>query len=357
MKRQGDRETRRQGDQGRWRSALLVSLSPCLLVCSYIGLLASPCNAQTPGPDGVYYTRENRFRIPFSTEPGEHRIRQVQLLISEDRGRSWKQVATAQPEDRSFIYQAKGDGHYWFSVRTVDQEGRAYPPSLEQAQPKVKVCVDTRPPSVILRALPVQDGTAAVEWEIRDDNPLDADSLNLEYRMQGGKEWQQVPVQRRAAAGHQAWTPATNAPLEVRLQIKDRAGNMGEALTTLTPDSAGRIANPPYVPGHGPETCPSAAPAGTSEADVSLVNSKHIVLHFEVKDVGKSGVAAVEVWYTRDGRIWQKYPETFKSQSTCIFEATEEGLYGFTLLRAAASDAVKILPERVIVPRSGWRLT
>ena len=70
MKRQGDRETRRQGDQGRWRSALLVSLSPCLLVCSYIGLLASPCNAQTPGPDGVLLHKRKPFPHPLLDRTG-----------------------------------------------------------------------------------------------------------------------------------------------------------------------------------------------------------------------------------------------------------------------------------------------
>ena len=115
------------------RATIILVLA--LICCGLAGFAAHPCSAQSRGPDGVYYSREKKFHIPFKVDAGEKRIRQIQLYVSEDRGRSWKQVATAQPEDNGFTYQAQGDGHYWFTVRTIDQEGRTFPPSLEQAQP------------------------------------------------------------------------------------------------------------------------------------------------------------------------------------------------------------------------------
>src|SRR5438105_2075555 len=97
-----DRQTRRQGDKETARAfspCLLVSLSPCLFVSLVLSSLwvlgafgVSSCHAQSLGPDGVYYSRQSSFRIPFQTEPGERRIRQVQLYVSEDHGHNWRQV-------------------------------------------------------------------------------------------------------------------------------------------------------------------------------------------------------------------------------------------------------------------------
>jgi hypothetical protein len=71
------------------------------------------------------------------------------------------------------------------------------------------------------------------------------------------------------------------------------------------------------------------APPG---AAVRLVNSKTISLSYELKDVGKSGVSVVELWYTTDGRNWLKYPDRAQQQSPYVFQVDAEGLYGFTLV-------------------------
>ena len=138
---------------------------------------------------------------------------------------------------------------------------------------------------------------------------------------------------------HQAWVPTTNAPLEVRLQVKDRAGNPGEALITVnTPAPAGR---------------PQPAPVAR-DSDVTLVNNKRINLHFEVKDIGKSGVGTIQLWYTRDGHKWQKYSETPKAQSPYLFEAPEEGLYGFTFVAVSGVGVVGEEPPHENDPPQVW---
>jgi len=62
-----------------------------------------------------------------------------------------------------------------------------------------------------------------------------------------------------------------------------------------------------------------------------LVNTKRITLNFEVKDVGPSGLANVELWYTQNCRDWKKY-DTPKNQKAYVVEVDEEGMYGFTLV-------------------------
>ncbi|MFN4261662.1 MAG: hypothetical protein ACK4RK_20460 [Gemmataceae bacterium] len=287
-------------------------------------LLASLARAQDPNSD-VVYSRHPIFRIPFQTDPGERRIQQVQLHYSINQGQSWLPYANALPDQASFKFTAERDGLFWFAVRTVDQEGNMHPPTLDQLRPGLKVYVDTVPPSVTLQELPRHQGMVGVSWNVRDDN-LDLLSLQLEYRLTGNGAWQTVPLPGASAVGQKYWNPATNAPLEARLRVRDRAENWGEAKTTI---SQGAYA------GNG------AAPLSESPAPqnptVRMVNSKRISLNYAVEEIGPSGLSVVELWYTRDTRSWQKYEERQFEQKTTqpppfVFEVSEEGLYGFTLL-------------------------
>ncbi|MBV9126285.1 MAG: hypothetical protein JO112_23290 [Planctomycetes bacterium] len=65
---------------------------------------------------------------------------------------------------------------------------------------------------------------------------------------------------------------------------------------------------------------------------VQLVNSRNLVLDFEVKGTGPSGVGNVELWYTRNGQIWQKHRAASQVQSPFTIDVPEDGLYGFTVV-------------------------
>src|SRR5262245_2310616 len=275
-------------------------------------LAATVCPAESL--DGVYYSRQYTFRIPFQTDANDKRIREVQLFVAEDQNRPWQQVAKAQPGEKYFHFQARRDGWYWFTVRTIDSEDRAYPASMDGAAPRLKVCVDTQAPVVALRSAQVPGGTVGVEWDVRDDN-LDLESLKLEYRLSNGSEWVAVPI-TKSGTGSKAWNPATNAPIEARLSVRDLAGNPGEQVVNVTPG--------PWVKG--------AQQAEPANSNVRLVNSKRISINYELKEVGKSGIASVELWFTRDGRSWQKYDEQTNPQPPYRVEVNDEGQYGFTLV-------------------------
>ena len=45
-----------------------------------------------------------------------------------------------------------------------------------------------------------------------------------------------------------------------------------------------------------------------------------------------SGVSAVEMWYTRDGRTWQKDETPGHNGPPYVIEVPEEGMYGFTMV-------------------------
>src|SRR5205085_891724 len=63
-----------------------------------------------------------------------------------------------------------------------------------------------------------------------------------------------------------------------------------------------------------------------------LINSKSLLLDFDVKGVGPSGVGAIELWYTRNGQTWQKHNGPVPTQSPIPLDVSEDGLYGFTVV-------------------------
>jgi hypothetical protein len=66
-------------------------------------------------------------------------------------------------------------------------------------------------------------------------------------------------------------------------------------------------------------------------AMVRVVNNKHVTLNFKVEDVGPSGVSAIEVWSTQDCKEWKKN-EVPPQSHAFVFDAEEEGIYGFTMV-------------------------
>ena len=84
---------------------------------------------------------------------------------------------------------------------------------------------------------------------------------------------------------------------------------------------------------------------------VRMVNSKRIVLNYQVKDVGPSGVASVDLYTTRDGRSWRKEDTTAKSAPPYVIEVTDEGLYGFTLVAKSGVGLGRKPPESGDLPQ------
>jgi hypothetical protein len=237
----------------------------------------------------------------------------------------------APPEQEHFKFICDRDGFYWFTVQTVDVEGRLFPATLDGAQPSLKVVIDTQRPDVTLRPLAGRGGEVGVTWEIRDDNfdARDPDSLRLEYRAAGSLGWTALPA--NPTASQHLWTPETSAPLEVRLRARDRAGNVGEAITNVIVGQ--QNTGPAFQSGSG-AGLPFGFPGGVEHR---IVNSRKISLNYELKEVGPSGVSSIELWYTQDGRGWNKYPlpqarEGGAPAKPLVFEVNGEGVYGFTLL-------------------------
>src|SRR5687768_12295745 len=101
-------------------------LSGFLVLCL---LAASGLRAQDTS-SGMVFSRFRQFRIPFSLPP-DGRVKQLQLYVSTDQGRTWQPSATAPPDQKHFRFAADRDGGFWFAVQTVDVDNRLFPQSME----------------------------------------------------------------------------------------------------------------------------------------------------------------------------------------------------------------------------------
>jgi hypothetical protein len=280
-------------------------------------------------PETVY-CKQPSFRIPFQIDPGEQsHLREVQLYVYDEPNRTWRQYKTVHPEQKFFSFRAERDGVYNFLVRTLDIDGKQFPPALEKTAPGLRVIVDTQPPTATLRALPgSRANEVGVEWDVRDDN-LDIATLQIEYRTQSVGDWQVLTTDPQPA-GQRYWTPQVRGPYEVRLRVLDKAQNQGSAYLLL-PNTGG-------IPGQGGSynsgytNPPAKSATGQFNSPAKIVNSADIKIDYKIDDIGPSGLSVVELWYTRDGRTWTRHGEDPKKAPPFEAKLPGEGIYGLTLV-------------------------
>lgn len=348
-----------------------------VLACSGIWVsssIADPGAAAKP-----IITGHRVFRIPFRLDAQEAgQLKKIHLYLSRDAGRTWSQCSSAPPTATEFTYHAEEDGHHWFAVRTEDHQGGIHPDESEAPQPGLHVVVDAEPPTVNLTQLPAEPGYASVQWELSDPN-LDVESFSLEYRAVDGEGTWQAVAAEPAESGQIEWS-ATEGLLEVRAAVRDRAGNVAETETVIdalasndepAPSALSGVASgaatsnrPMSLEGPRPadrsdaiaaeDAKPKVADDSSKQQDSAgkpvpaaplsskmiggasanqIVNSPHLQIHYEINDVGPSGVGTVELWFTTDdGKSWRKYGTDADQQSPFPVEVKGEGVYGFSMV-------------------------
>ena len=320
-----------------WRFSL-VALA-CLVFASEGG--AQECS----------YVRKNRFPIPFSIDPADQpRVREVQLYLSDDQGRSWRIYKVAGPREHDFPFQADRDGSYWFIIRTLSTDGRLEPANLDNRGPDLRVVIDTRPPQIALQALPSQGELIGVSWEITDEN-LDVNSMALEARPVGG-DWQSIDIEK-SASGRKMWAPRSRVDLDVRLRVRDRADNANTAFVTIRQGGGTGVTNQGY------DSNPNRGSPSPGLPNVMYVNSLDVRFKFQVEEAGPSGISTVDLYYARDGQNYIHYGEDpnreppirvedLPDNVTKIVKATlpGEGPYGVILLPRSGVGMAAPAPQR-----------
>lgn len=227
---------------------------------------ASQASTAPKGPP-LIYQKSRSFRVPFHFDPAERaRRRELQLWVSNDLGRNWKQKGVTTPDRPAFTFNAEHDGEYWLAVRSVDSQGRLFPGDQARIEPSMKVIVDTTPPSIVLEPQSRSASLASVRWEIRDENPDESHPPILQYQVEGSNEWLPVPIDEKGLLGVATWDAGYTEPLKVRATAIDRAGNKAETLINLASSKPGQapvVASEPK-PSPAPDQPPQAGPSTAS---------------------------------------------------------------------------------------------
>jgi hypothetical protein len=321
-----------------------------LFILVSLSLLGS-LHAQIPGTTGEppVYLSDININVPIANAAKDRYV-QLELYSAPVGSRNWVRSDTIAPDKGRFIFRAPGDGAYLLAVRGILPGGIGQPQNLSDLRPMKTVVIDTIRPQVTLRQLTAQPGTFALGWEIRDEN-LDLSTFRLEYRWpdQSGSSWQLLPTDfapgELQAVGSHAWNLPTRERVEVRLTVRDRAGNLGERVLMLAP---------PGIPGEAGGQSKSLVPQQTGRGGVLIKNKREFTLNCDIVDVGPSRLATVELYWTKDKQTWKKYPETGPANGGLVgelptrpdkvevsegterrklpFKADADGLYGFRIV-------------------------
>jgi hypothetical protein len=173
----------------------------------------------------------------------------------------------------------------------------------------------------------------------RDTSRRAADSV-AEVSMASLPQSPELPGERTSMTAARATPPEPSRP-RVRAQATEPApavpASKGpEPLVISAAAVAGQNASEAKLPiiinGVAEETAVEPPLPKPTTAAVRMMNSKRLCLNYEIKDVGPSGVSTVELWYTQDGRKWEKSDITNQPRPPFMVDLKGDGLYGFTLV-------------------------
>jgi len=165
--------------------------------------LASTSALAFPNPSGpndvklpkLHYLKSDTMGIPFDAhvpDPGGERPMEVQLHVSENRGKKWEKTMAVDPSVKKFIFKAPHDGEFWFMSRTKYPGNKLSPNA--PPRPMLRAVIDTVPPTLDLSAERGEGGEIHVRWNATDAN-LDPQSLKIEYQSAGADTaWQLVAL-------------------------------------------------------------------------------------------------------------------------------------------------------------------
>ena len=124
------------------------------------------------------------IQLPIQIEaPARATIQEIQLFVKERANAPWVLRDKGGPAQASFLFHAPADGEYWFTMATIDKQGRTYPADLRNEPPGLVVVIDTQKPVVELTNLGSTPEGQLIQCDVRDAN---LDNAKLRVSFQGG---------------------------------------------------------------------------------------------------------------------------------------------------------------------------
>ena len=336
------------------------------------------------------YTGRHALKIPFDFK--DEQIKQlktteVQLLVSTDQGKSWKTAAKAKPQDRQFRYNAADNGNYWFAVRMMNAKNQPVQPGAPQVG--LKVIVDDVPPLLEIKVRELSPGRVELTWQA-DDEALNLDTLEIQFREGDNGEWKPVSVQPQAAGRMDLPVSAagtlyvagrvtdlaknevtvedqTSVSSETKTQTRETEPDFSKpvAIHPGPPSSNRPLASMPHIITDSSLTArpvpqsisqsmssPSLAPFSQSSRQsmyplgAKVVKANVFNIGYSLDQVGPSGVGGVDLFITEDnGRSWFTYGSDPDRKSPFTVRVEHGGQFGFAI-RARSGIGLSDDPPR-----------
>lgn len=241
------------------------------------GTLGGHALGQQPEPAAVvapqrtstatYYLNKLTIQLPIQLED-KYRplLQEIQLWCKENPAAPWTLRDKAPPTQTAFNFQAPRDGEYFFTMVTVDRQGKCVPADIAKEEPAMAVVVDTQAPQLD----PLLAGSSPeghlIQCDVQDAH-LDPARTRMQYQTADKLFRDLEPVQDRP----NTWCIPAQANItgQLRFFASDLAGNVTTRECTLaqlptpvktTPTKTAQAALPFAPPSAPPSALPSAPP-------------------------------------------------------------------------------------------------
>jgi hypothetical protein len=312
--------------------------------------------AQSPPAPRKIYTNKSAFKLPLRVDDKDRvRLQQIQLYVRLGPNAVWEKKESVSPDQKEFVFRPAQDGEHWFTVVTVDKDGKQNPPDVSQVAPELIVIVDRQPPDFEVHPLISSSSQPLLQCVIHDANP-DPTKTRLEYQTPE-QTWQPLEPLRDQVNTFKVPDPGALRGV-VRVTAADLAGNVVTREITLQTASGSPSADTNQAPvllNSRPEpatpSVPAATPAPKAAPRCQLINRTHTTLQYQIDQAGPSGINKVEVWMTRDeGQTWERLCEDPDHKSPADIDLPGDGVYGLVLVVCSGSGTCSPIPARGDAP-------
>ncbi|MEZ6140647.1 MAG: hypothetical protein R3B84_08755 [Zavarzinella sp.] len=210
------------------------------LLCALLGMPFAVSVNHLPAEEKAMmqpvYTPLTLLKLPVDLPPAlAQSVKEVQMYVKQS-GSNWAKVQQLTSKEKLvFEHQVAADGEYYITFVMIDQQGKASPENLNQAQPHMRVIVDTMPPEVGLKPI-TNRGESYLECIVKD-LATNWSSLVVEYAASADR-W--VPLQPLSVDSPTLFKLPNNSVLEsqIRVSVKDHAGQQTKRIFDLADPTA-----------------------------------------------------------------------------------------------------------------------
>ena len=156
----------------RWtmRSIHAAILGSALLGSASLAVAQAPSTASVK-TSNAHYTKSQTFDLPVEMDPAYRAtLTEIRLYVKTPTS-AWALQDKGTAELKRFNIRVAQDGEYWYSLVTVDRQGRTNPSDVNMEGPSQRVIVDTTPPLIRVQSGTTPEGELCLRCTVEDANP------------------------------------------------------------------------------------------------------------------------------------------------------------------------------------------